>query len=241
MKYSLKRKPIFNRESYLLDKAKGKKVLHLGAAQANDDNDLEKFDKYVNDGSFLHRSLTEVASQCQGIDYNEELVNRLKLVHGYSNIYVADLENDLTMLDIPKDYDLIVMGELIEHLSNPGLVLNRIQKLMTKDTEICITTPNSLAIKNWLFCMAGFESHDEDHVSLYTPRLLRKIIENNGFSVDEFMYFQSTYKPSANNDWNYFSRVRKSFASLLGFVTINICLRVRPAFADGLIMVAKIR
>ena len=238
MRYRLSKRPIYNRESYILDLVEGKSVLHLGAAQANDDCNLEKFDRFINDESFLHRWLTQKARNCVGIDYNAELVDRLRDAHGYENIFVANLEDKDSLKDIYGKYDFIIMGELIEHLSNPGIVLNNIRRFMDANTQLCITTPNAWAIKNWLFCMAGFESHDEDHLSIYSPRLLEKILEKEGFTIKDYAYYQTTYKQTKNNKWNYYSKSPRSFNAIIGIIVINAFLRVRSSFADGLIMIA---
>src|SRR2546429_9903961 len=97
MFYSLPRAKIVNREEYVVDFCRGKKVVHLGAAQGNDANDLDIYRATINPLTFLHARITQVASRCVGIDYNETFVNYLKSNFDFDNILCANIEDPASL------------------------------------------------------------------------------------------------------------------------------------------------
>jgi len=48
---------------------------------------------------------------------------------------------------IEQKFDIIVCGELIEHIENPGLMLDGIKRFMNDDRILIITTPNPCSKK----------------------------------------------------------------------------------------------
>ena len=105
----------------------GKKVLDLGCVQ----HSLEKATR----DDWLHGILSQYAGCILGVDILEKEVEKIKKM-GY-NVVCADVEK----MDLPeKDFDVIVAGELIEHLANPGLFLENCRKHL-KDGGLHYTKP----------------------------------------------------------------------------------------------------
>jgi 2-polyprenyl-3-methyl-5-hydroxy-6-metoxy-1,4-benzoquinol methylase len=48
----------------------------------------------------------------------------------------------------PTPFSLIFAGDLIEHLSNPGLFLDSSYKNLTQDGRLIVTTPNAFNLYN---------------------------------------------------------------------------------------------
>ena len=64
-----------------------------------------------------------------GLDFDQEGLDILKK-NGIGNLYQGDLEN-LQAVKLDETFDVIIAGEMIEHLNNPGLFLNGIKRFMT--------------------------------------------------------------------------------------------------------------
>src|SRR3989344_4764139 len=92
----------------------GKDVLDVGCVDHNANEELEN--------SWLHKIIKSVAKSVIGVDFEENEVQKLR-AKGY-NIVVGDVET----VTIGKTFDVIVAGELIEHLSNPGLFLENMYR-----------------------------------------------------------------------------------------------------------------
>ncbi|MBI5561169.1 MAG: class I SAM-dependent methyltransferase, partial [Deltaproteobacteria bacterium] len=93
----------------------GKDVLDIGCVDARQGG----VRKYKSTG--LHIFLKEHASFLLGVDTDEGGITAMKN-EGY-NVTSADAEN----LNLGRRFDTVVAGELIEHLSNPGLFLESVK------------------------------------------------------------------------------------------------------------------
>jgi|SRR5579863_8005231 len=93
---------------------------------------------------WLHGRLREKFPAVVGVDLNRESVEKLRAL-GFDNLHVGNAE------DIRLDcrFNTIVAGELIEHLSNPGLFLESAQAHLAPGGQIILTTP-------YVFCLLGF-------------------------------------------------------------------------------------
>ena len=92
---------------------KNKHVLDLGCI--DHDYNLEK------NNSWIHKNIISVAKSVVGVDYMEEDVKKLNKL-GY-DVVCANVEN----FNLKKKFDVIVAGELIEHLANPGKFLDSVK------------------------------------------------------------------------------------------------------------------
>ena len=84
---------------------------------------------------WLHGQLRKHFPNVVGIDISADNVERLKKL-GYENVYVASAEQ----FTLNQKFNTIVAGELIEHLSNPGLFLERAKEHLAPGGRIVITT-----------------------------------------------------------------------------------------------------
>src|SRR5688572_3215860 len=113
----------------------GRKVLHLGCTN------YPYTTEAIENNQLLHFELESIASELFGIDFDQQGIDVLER-HGSTNIFRADLER---LHESPLDdrFDVIVAGEIIEHLDNPGLFLQGIKRFMTEETVLVVTTVNA--------------------------------------------------------------------------------------------------
>jgi 2-polyprenyl-3-methyl-5-hydroxy-6-metoxy-1,4-benzoquinol methylase len=71
---------------------------------------------------FLHRKIRELAKECIGVDKDAAAVKTLRKM-GF-DIYLGDLER----ISLARKFDVVIAGKFIEHLSNPGLFLERVKE-----------------------------------------------------------------------------------------------------------------
>jgi 2-polyprenyl-3-methyl-5-hydroxy-6-metoxy-1,4-benzoquinol methylase len=82
----------------------------------------------------------------------------------------------------PASFDVIRLNNVIEHIHFPSEFLANVNKLLRKGGLLSISTPNydsysvSICGKEWI----RFDG--QQHIALFTPTTLRKILYKNGFT-----------------------------------------------------------
>ncbi|HXB05998.1 MAG TPA: hypothetical protein VNW04_02750, partial [Puia sp.] len=112
-----KLKVIKNREMWLKEYVTGKTVLHGGCV----DSDL--LEERKESRLFLHDILGQSAALLVGVDVDREGIEKMTRL-GYKDIFYADLES----WDYEGKFDVIVLGEIIEHIDNCGDFLLSVKK-----------------------------------------------------------------------------------------------------------------
>lgn len=149
--------PVVDRLAFILERCKDKNVLNIGSASG-----------------MLHESIKNVARQVWGVDIQP----------GPNTDFVLDVEHG----SIPKDLNaqVVVFGEILEHLSNPGRVLE--QTWGGTDVEVIITVPNAFhASREW--ANDGIECVNKDHVAWYSYHTLKTLVERHGYTVQEWAWY----------------------------------------------------
>lgn len=154
-----------DRIAFILKQVTGKRVLEFGAT------------------GVLHQEIVKVASYYLGVDREAS----------GSHVVGFDLD-DVTKTALPQDAvfpEIIVCGEVLEHLSNPGWFLTRL-KQQYRSVPVIITVPNAFATagKQWL--AKGYENVNRDHVAWYSPKTLSVLLERAGYTVGELFYYNGT-------------------------------------------------
>ncbi len=202
---------LVDRDKEIVSLCTNRTVLHLGAADA-------PFHKEkARDGCLLHQKIKTVATQVFGIDLNEEAVNYLRTEHGITDIAVGDA----CQIDMDHAHEVVLCCDIIEHVSNPGLLLDSCRRCITPDGVLVLTTANATSLKLPLRALQGREAVHYDHVAWYSFATLGNVLLQHGFlplAVGFFCYPTIT-----------------ALARLL----FGFCARVRPATADGILMTAK--
>ena len=168
----------------IIKQCKNKDVLHLGFVQH-----LNWEDRHAK-GMWLHSSINKVAKSLIGLDYLKDEVLRINQKFNQNNVAGNVLELDSCPID--QKFEVIVCGELIEHVDNPGLMLSGIKRFMNNDSLLVITTPNAFceawARRAWLG-EEGKTFLNNEHVAWYSKQTLTHILERNGYQIERSDYY----------------------------------------------------
>lgn len=161
-----------SRLEYLKTLATGKKVIHFGCA---DHQPLIK--QKIAQNNYLHKILTDSASLCYGLDINVECLNFLRKEIGFTNVFEFDLFKDKLPAEVlDNHYDYVIMGEILEHVENPVLFLQKMKEVFAPICDrIIITVPNSFSLVTQLKSLRGIEYINTDHKFWFTPFTLAKV------------------------------------------------------------------
>lgn len=153
---------------------KGPKVLDVGCTSHRVE---------IGSPHWLHGRLVEMFPDVVGIDISNENIESLKKA-GFTNLYVQSAET----FDLPEMFDTIVAGELIEHLANPGLFLQRARKHVSNGGTLVLTTPNPFSVAYFLYALLKFPrtSQNPEHTCWFCPRTMTELAGRNGFKVSHF-------------------------------------------------------
>lgn len=161
--------PVVDREKTILEACRGKRVLEFGATGP------------------LHDAIRDVAMDCLGIDrasgdgviaFDLDDVSQVRLPH------FDEFDKDTGLLP-----DVIVCGEVIEHLSNPGWFLTRLRKQYA-GVKTIITVPNAFGSAGQKHLARGIENVNIDHVAWYSFRTLKTLLERAGYRDLEFAWYR---------------------------------------------------
>lgn len=136
----------------------GKKVLHVGCSD---------YPLFTPEGS-LHLQLVGVAKELHGCDPNglEDLKKH------YDGVYYDSI------MQIDEDYDVVLVPNVLEHLKNPGLMVNELFDIPFK--KLFVLVPNYSIFKQATYEKNIFtERVHQDHYAWYSPYTLWNLFKDH--------------------------------------------------------------
>lgn len=199
--FKLPRKAVI-REEYILEKCKQKRVLHIGCIGKAEG----LYEELTDRNAWLHDRIRAVAGEVVGIDNARETVDWLRNTYNIPDIYLGDAHH-LENLDMGL-FDMVMAGEIIEHLPCPGLFLESAHYVLKKGGQVLITTTNAFCMRRFLGVMLGIESVHEDHVAYYSHQTLKRLGEMTGYRIaEQVSYRVSNKKPIRAYMMDYFASI----------------------------------
>lgn len=165
-------KRIYHRFDFLMQNYKAGQILDIGniggiMGQGKSQSSYHQFKKLIPSTSTLYG-----LDICLPIDKEN-----------YPNQKVGNLEEGL-----PYDnnfFDTIYLGEVLEHLQNPGKALQEIHRTLKADGVFILDVPNPYSLLRLLRYF--FKRHEDlgnpTHLIFWTPSSLKSILKLNGFEI----------------------------------------------------------
>ncbi|MEO6325388.1 MAG: methyltransferase domain-containing protein [Thermoanaerobaculia bacterium] len=177
---------LVQRLAFLDEVCRGRSVLHLGCTN------WPYTASMLDAGSLLHLRLGRSAREVWGLDSDPEGLRALASA-GVANLVQGDAES-LASCALDRTFDVVLAGELIEHLSNPGLFLKGVRRFLGKDGRLVLTTVNAYCgfrFAQYFFRGRGgtAEPVHPDHVAYYSYRTLTHLLAREGFVVESFRFY----------------------------------------------------
>jgi len=230
MVHKLPKAPLVDRIDDLVARAKGKRVIHVGFVDTGCRTMQESA------GAWLHGHLNAVADSLVGIDIDEAGVKDADAA-GYE-AYVADCRDPeaLAALGIDKA-DLVIAGEVIEHLDDPGAFLAGLHELVAPGGVLIVTTPNAYGLFNVVASLARREINHPDHVMMFTWRTLTNLGARHGWEPVETRVYVPSVKDLSGK--GVAARALGIAARLVVALERGLARLGRGYAADGMIIVFR--
>lgn len=160
-------------------------------------------------GGFI-RYASGITRSISGVELG---INEIKYLHkcGY------DVKNHIE--EYEKEFDVVTMFHVFEHLTNPSEWLSVISKKLKKCGLLFIEVPNANDALLSLYNNKSFENFTywSAHLYLFTKESLKKLIDDNGafliedegqvqrYPLANHLYWLSKGEPQGQNKWPFFN------------------------------------
>jgi 2-polyprenyl-3-methyl-5-hydroxy-6-metoxy-1,4-benzoquinol methylase len=219
---------VVDRVRWLENLAAARDIIHLGFV------DVDRVEDKAASGTWLHDRLSLVAKRSVGIDRDPAGVAHAA-ERGHE-AYVCDLQDPTAVASLGlAPAELVIAGELIEHLDCPGLFLEAVKPLVASGGRLVLTTPNAISFTNVLVALSRREWSSPYHVGMYSWRTLASLLERRQWSARDVLFYRRG--PRTGVEAQAHPRLAKVFNAYER--AARVPLRAFPLAADGLIVVAE--
>lgn len=214
-----------SRNKVILDYCKWKKVLHIWACDAPYTKEKYNWDMWP----LLYREIDKICSYQLWIDLDKESIqflNSKKSEFKNSKIDFFDM-NKLEDLDFEPD--IIIFGEVIEHLMNLEIALTNLKKVMSDDTLLIISTPNAYHVLHQINAILWFENMHEDHKVYFSYWYLQNLLKYNWIKIEKWFFTFLDYNKNILN-WKW---------KIMIFFAEKIFCKLFPSTSSVLLVITK--
>lgn len=164
----------FDRDVILLRHVEdGKRVLELGCSTG-----------------YITRRLLQKKCTVTGIENDSEAARAARTTG--ARVLDRDLNSEDRFAGLQPEFDVVLMGDVLEHLVNPYEVLRQVRDLLSEGGYIVVCLPN---VVHWLtrlqialgqFSYQSVGTLDATHLRFFTPRSAHCMIEEAGYRLLKF-------------------------------------------------------
>lgn len=171
---------------------------------------------------WVHALLRKQAKDVWGIDMTYDVAD----VPGDPAHYLHASAESFSM---DKKFDVVFAGDLIEHLSNPGLFLACAKQQIVPNGRLILSTPNAFNLFNISEKFSkGEPTVNSDHTCYFNSKTLQQLLRKNGWHVErtDFIYSlgvlhsESWKKKVLNGIYWLFSLLTPRFVETLVVVAV---------------------
>ncbi len=163
---------------FLLDKARGKTVLNVGAAGNASVHLPERPDLW------LHTRLLDVASEVVGLD-----IDPVEIAHARAHGVIIE-DGNCEDARLGRAFDVVLMMEVIEHVDNLAAAVHNMLDHLHPGGELVLTTPNATHIGNLIDAFRRRPANVFwQHVAVFTPEHFQAFCDRHDLDLREVNYF----------------------------------------------------
>jgi hypothetical protein len=221
-----------HRIQYIAQICAGKSVLDLGAM------DETAYASKRGRGVWLHEEISKTASRVVGLDSSNVLPSDGLRTAENAEILRGDILDVASFLQRTQfSPDIVVAGELIEHLENPLAFLRSFQHTPAlQGKALLLSTPNATAFHNSMIGLGNRESSHADHLCILSFKTLTTLASRAGFSDWRITPYHSDFAEMKLRN----SGLRRALV-VSGEGVVRMMERMFPLLSFGLILETQIK
>lgn len=205
-------------------------------------NKKELIEEYISKDDVV----LDVGFWGQGITVADKNWPHNYLRHKAKEVYGVDLDFDMSVFSDTRHYqatsaekfdfgdevfDVVFAGDIIEHLSNPGLFLDCSKKGLKDEGKLIVSTPNCFSLWNLASKLTRYEPPvNKDHTCYFNERTIRTLFDKNGWDITEILYLYDT-------SGDFKESIKKRFLNVIYW----ICSKFTTKFLEPMVIIAKKR
>ncbi|MDO8137664.1 MAG: class I SAM-dependent methyltransferase [Candidatus Brocadiales bacterium] len=128
-----------------------------------------------------------LAFQVSGLDFDRNAVETAKRSFGLENVYAMSLE-EFCAKGSKGGFDVVTFFQVLEHQWDPVGFLERVKEFLVPGGYIVLGIPNR---NTWKALLSW--DHPPMHFTRWSPRALRSLLEEHGFSVVSILESPPTF------------------------------------------------
>lgn len=169
------RPPIADRVTFIESRCRDRKVLDVGCVA----HDVER----MSSPAWLHARIAAVAGRCIGVDVLASGIEAMR-ERGYE-VVLHDLTTGPGAIPDLGPFDVIVAGELIEHVEGLDMLFELARSSLSDTGQLIITTPNPYAPARVRAGQLGIVWENADHIVYAFPSGMAELCERHGLRLAE--------------------------------------------------------
>jgi len=177
--------------------------------------------KYLIDNS--------IADKVYGIENDEYMANQAK--EHYTEVIIGDVER----MNLEKHYgnisfDYIILGDILEHLLDPWILLSTLRNLLSPNGKIIISIPNFQHIDVLIHVfIKGYYPYnqrgifDKTHIRFFTLKNILELADKSSLEITK-IHRKFRYRDKLNSSFPFYGCVLKRlFKNYYTFQYLVIC------------------
>ena len=181
---------IFNRVDFILNQCLEKRILHIGFT------DYPFTVEKINNQTLVHTQLKKITKDLLGLDNDKKTIEQYTVLTGDSIVVYGDITIEYPTQAIAFKPDMILLSEVLEHLSEPYKAIDILYNSFDDGTKILVTVPNYAALDSIVSSISKTEAIHPHHHWYFSPYTLRKLFDDKRFKLRDLnfgmYYLQNT-------------------------------------------------